>query len=354
MPQRFITSVQIICNYAEARGIDPARLLAGTGLSPQQMLPGQHGQDQDISDQQELLVINNLLPYLDNPYIAGMELGLCYQLTSYGIFGYALMASSTLRKAITFGQRYLALTYIFSEVVLIEESEQPGNARIEVRCCVPGEAGKLLASRDIWAILVIMRELFPQRIPAGQAVLIELDMPQPENFANSVQAQLLQQSGVQWRFNAGRYAFSGLAELLDQPLPKANAITAQMCEQQCAQLLDQKQQLDQQRKAKPLSQQVRDQILKQGLTTNMEQVAVAMARTSRTLHRQLKTEGSSWRQVMDEVRMGLAEEYLKQPFSLEQIAERLGYSDTANFSHAFKRCNGVSPSVYRKNSFANK
>ena len=353
MPQRFITSVQLICNYAKARGIKPESLLAGTGLTPQQMLPGQHGQDQDISDQQELQVIHNLLPHIDDPYIAGMELGLYYQLTSYGIFGYALMASSTLRKAINFGQRYLALTYIFSDVVLIEETDKPGNARIEVHCEIPGEAGKLLASRDTWAILVIMRELFPEQIPADQPVLIELDMPEPENFSHSLQAQLLQQSGVQWRFNAGRYAFSGLAELLDQPLPKANAITAQMCEQQCAQLLDQKQ-LAQKHNEKPISQQVRDQILKQGLTTNMEQVAEALARTSRTLHRQLKAEGSSWRRVMDEVRMGLAEEYLKQPFSQEQIAERLGYSDTANFSHAFKRCNGVSPSVYRKNSLANK
>ena len=357
MPQRSITSVQIICDYASARGINPEALLSATGLTSEQVQQGGQGEaDLHIDEQQELQVINNLLQHIDNPYIAGMELGLCYQLTSYGLFGYALMASSTLRKAITFGQRYLALTYIFSDVVLIEDPQHGSTAGIEVRCAVPGEAGKLLACRDTWAILVIMRELFPQQMPvAEQPVLIELDMPEPEGFATSIQAQLLQQSGVAYRFNAGRYAFSGLTELLDQPLPKANAITARLCEQQCAQLLDQKQQPDRPQSGQQpahskgiITQQVRDQILKHGLTTNMEQVAAAMARTSRTLHRQLKAEGSSWRRVMDDVRMGLAEEYLKQPFSLEQVAERLGYSDTANFSHAFKRCNGVSPSVYRK------
>jgi AraC-like DNA-binding protein len=34
--------------------------------------------------------------------------------------------------------------------------------------------------------------------------------------------------------------------------------------------------------------------------------------------------------------------------SVLEIAKRLGYSDTANFSHAFVRWSGMPPSQYRK------
>jgi len=34
--------------------------------------------------------------------------------------------------------------------------------------------------------------------------------------------------------------------------------------------------------------------------------------------------------------------------SLEEIAERLGYSDVANFSRAFRRWTNVAPGAYRR------
>ena len=39
----------------------------------------------------------------------------------------------------------------------------------------------------------------------------------------------------------------------------------------------------------------------------MEDIAQHLARTTRTLHRQLKLEQTSWRQVRDDVRFGIAE-----------------------------------------------
>ncbi len=38
-------------------------------------------------------------------------------------------------------------------------------------------------------------------------------------------------------------------------------------------------------------------------------------------------------------------------YSLEQIADELGYSDVANFSRAFKRWSGRSPSNWRKDPY---
>jgi len=49
-----------------------------------------------------------------------------------------------------------------------------------------------------------------------------------------------------------------------------------------------------------------------------------------------------------EVRRDLALRYLsRSELTIEAIADRLGYSDAANFRHAFKRWTGQPPSKFR-------
>jgi len=68
----------------------------------------------------------------------------------------------------------------------------------------------------------------------------------------------------------------------------------------------------------------------------------------RTLRRRLKEEGSSYRELLDEIRYGLAREYLGQTqLPLEEISGLLGYTEAGNFSHAFKRWSGMSPREWR-------
>lgn len=70
--------------------------------------------------------------------------------------------------------------------------------------------------------------------------------------------------------------------------------------------------------------------------------------TPRTLHRRLIDEGTSFRELLEEVRHTLAVEHLKSGrFSIEEIAYTLGYSDLANFRRAFKRWEDVPPSESR-------
>ena len=68
----------------------------------------------------------------------------------------------------------------------------------------------------------------------------------------------------------------------------------------------------------------------------------------RALRRKFEAEGTSYRDLLAEVRMRLAVEYLrKTEMTNEEIASRLGYSDAANFRHAFTRWTGKSPSDFR-------
>jgi AraC-like DNA-binding protein len=62
----------------------------------------------------------------------------------------------------------------------------------------------------------------------------------------------------------------------------------------------------------------------------------------------LKAEGVGYRQVLDQTRHELAEQLVREKrYSLSQIAYLLGFSDQANFSRAFKRWTGETPSAYR-------
>ncbi len=74
-----------------------------------------------------------------------------------------------------------------------------------------------------------------------------------------------------------------------------------------------------------------------------------MAMTSRTLRRKLKQEGTSYRVLLDEVRRMLAEQWLEMGvLTLEEISDRLGFSELSNFSHAFLRWTGLTPARYRR------
>ena len=71
--------------------------------------------------------------------------------------------------------------------------------------------------------------------------------------------------------------------------------------------------------------------------------------TSRTLRRRLHLEGTSYQDLLAEVRCNLAKEYLRGTrMTTEDIAETLGFSDAANFRHAFRRWTGRNPSEFRR------
>lgn len=68
-----------------------------------------------------------------------------------------------------------------------------------------------------------------------------------------------------------------------------------------------------------------------------------------TFNRRLAKYGTNFRQIRDETIHALACQALqREDLRISTIALRLGYSETAAFSHAFKRLEGVSPRAYRR------
>ena len=82
----------------------------------------------------------------------------------------------------------------------------------------------------------------------------------------------------------------------------------------------------------------------------IDRVARALNISSRTLQRRLAENFQSLAGLRDQVRFQLAAEALKSKRkSIEEIGDKLGFSDRHSFSRAFKRWSGLTPSTYRKN-----
>ena len=79
---------------------------------------------------------------------------------------------------------------------------------------------------------------------------------------------------------------------------------------------------------------------------NVERIAHRLAVSRHTLLRGLKAEGVTFDEVLDGLRKRMAAQFLEGGASVKQTAHRLGYSDPASFSRAFKRWTGVAPSRF--------
>ncbi|WP_299982437.1 AraC family transcriptional regulator [uncultured Ruegeria sp.] len=79
-----------------------------------------------------------------------------------------------------------------------------------------------------------------------------------------------------------------------------------------------------------------------------EEAALQLGLSSRTLARRLADEGTSYREIVEDLRCDLAQTFIKNGMHLSEISYALGYSDQAAFSTAFKRWTGQAPTAFRK------
>lgn len=83
---------------------------------------------------------------------------------------------------------------------------------------------------------------------------------------------------------------------------------------------------------------------------SIEKVAREMAVSVRTLQKRLEAEGVVFSDLLRDIRRRLAEKYLHENYSVEQITYLLGFSDPSVFRKSFKKWLGVTPGEYRQAS----
>jgi AraC-like DNA-binding protein len=324
---RGIASVHLLVGLAGEHGVSPAACLRGSGIAPRML----RDPWAEIEAGQELVVVRNIVRLLGDRPAIGLEAGARYHLTAYGIWGYALLASRTLRGATDVGLRYLDLTYAFARFVAEEDARELRMVLDDA--AIPEDCRRFLVERDAAAVVAIHRELFADEVPLRR---VWFRFPRPPY------------AGRFRDYFPGPVAFGQPANLIaidavwaDRPLPQANEQTARLCEAQCAALLDRR------RARARVSARVRQQLLRPGAQATMARVATTLGMAPRSLHRRLAAEGTTFRRLAGEVREALAEEMLAHRMTVEEVAERLGYAEPASFIHAFKRWKGVPPGAYR-------
>jgi AraC-like DNA-binding protein len=324
------TSVLVLVGLAADHGVGAEVCLRGTGLRMDRL----REPTAEVTARDEQNVIANLLDALDHPDDLGLEAGDRYHLTTYGIWGFALISSPTLRSAIEVGLRFVDLTFAFSRITTRDQDDE--FQFVFDTPDIPAALQRFAVERDAAAIRVIQRELVSAPVPILRA---SFTFPPPARLDRYIETL-----GVTPEFDAAENVVALHPESLDLPLPQANEHTAAVTQAQCRDLMEQ-------RHARTgLSGRVRDLLLAQpSQPPNAEQVARQIGMSSRTLRHHLSAEGTSFRELLDEVRQRLAEEMLiSGRLTVAETAQRLGYLELSSFSQAFRRWNGMGPRAYRR------
>ena len=303
--------------------------MKGTGLSWSQLADS----GAVVQAEQELQLIRNLVSALGDVAGLGILAGLRYRLSTYGVFGFAVLSCATLRSAVAMGSRYVELSYPFPD---IRSRIVGGNLETVIDDSrVPDDVRAFIVDRDCGTIASMQRDLLGTVLPV-QSVTLRRPAPDDVEPYKSIFGMVPVFSSTANRIVKDASAF------LDKPLQYASAEVARECEAQCQAMLARRQ------ARTGLAGQLRDRLVAvPAQQPDMEALADEFHMTSRTMRRRLAEEGTTFRQLQEEVREALADELLAGPLTLEQVAEALGYGESSNFIRAYRRWKGTTPKEFR-------
>lgn len=322
--------MRLMTDLGVDHGLTVNTCLAGTGVKEQDL----NDPSVIVSAKQELRLISNLIKHLGDIPGLGIEAGKRYHFTAFGALGFAMVSSPNARSAMDVTLRYFHLTFAFTRFYVQDEGDETHVTLDD--SSLPIDVRAFVVERDSAALVTVQRDLFSSR-PG----LLSVSFSRPEPEDTQVYEDFY---GVKPVFGAmSNLAIMNRAALM-APLSQGNALAFKAAQEQCTALLDRHQ------SRVGLAARVRDHLVKNGAyNPPMDDVASALCMTPRTMRRRLLEDGTTFLKLRDEVRLALAQELLTSlALSVEQIAERLGYSEPTCFINAFKRWTGRTPLVYRK------
>lgn len=249
-------------------------------------------------------------------------------ITNYGDIWGLLRSSPTLRRAIYYINRYSILLNLRYHIDL-RISDRLANTNFVRRHKFEDGYHDTFLAIDMIKLTQIFRGIIGRRITP---VDVEFDIPLGRS-----KPRFEEIFGCEVRSGPGRIRFD--RDLLDLPLPGADAKQhsqySERCDRAMRELL------------KPLdvAEMVRRVLLaRASQIPTLAQIARQLCLSTRTFRRRLSDAGTSYKDLVREARFNMAAHYLATTdLRTEVVAELLGYSDPANFRHAFKRWSGMSP-----------
>ena len=285
-----------------------------------------------VSARQRLALYRNIFEGCGDPTLF-LRAGNAATVCSFGIWGYALMSSSNYLDAVHIAFKYLKLTGPLLEKTFDVED---GTAIFEGKDQM--FLGPLLQPVvDFWfAFSVRISKEITQN--AFTPERIELSFPEP---AHRDAYEELFDCPVFFGTSRNRICFG--VDNLAIALPRADTLSFQICDELCATMLKEM------KLATGPAREVRDLLLRTPSNfPSLPDVADRLYTTPRTLRRKLAEQGTSYQQILNDVRKSLAIKFLRETrLSLDEIAERVGFSDSRNFRQAFKKWTDTTPSSHR-------
>jgi AraC-like DNA-binding protein len=252
---------------------------------------------------------------------------------SLGALEYAAASARTSRDALDVIARYMhlvndALTFTF---------EQQNNGltmvRLESSLALPRAAEDF----EVAAFYIASRHRFTDEALPFHVYLQNAGSDSPEYARTFLQGVIT--------FNAPFTGFSFETSQLDRELPaqdpKFHVLISRHADQLLASLP----------KVETFTERVRAQLVAElrGGDPTAPAIARRLGVSTRTLTRRLEDEGRSFKDLLEELRHGLAIRYTTSTdLLLSEVALLLGFSSAAAFNRAFKRWTGQSPIEYRR------
>jgi AraC-like DNA-binding protein len=266
------------------------------------------------------------------PYRVGSSI----HISTYGMYGFAILCCPDFRKAMAFAEFYHTLA---APLATIEFTEEDGVASwvIEPNALAATDAQlyRFITEMQIGIHISLMRDIMgpaftPDRISLAYPEVHDPGLPTDQigchlSFANRTNKIIFRSA---W---------------LDQAASLGNKTTYPTVVALCDDLLsDLKSRIG-------IAGEIRALLLRDiTRTPTLAAIAKLLEVSDRSLRRQLREQGISFRGLLDELRMQIALKYLRTTrLANEDIALALGFSDAANFRRAFRRWTSKSPSEIR-------
>jgi len=321
----------LLCDVAEGFGLPATELQDILGLSREQLLQ---------PDRMVALAPTRAATLHAYARAGHRGLGFAYakalRVTLHGPISLIALSSNNLLEVMHALERYFSL-----RAPAFHFSADVGPEFVTVKIDYPGRNDPLrpFIMELLLMGLVVMTTQILDRPQTGTEM--HMQGPVPEYY-DSLAAEL----PVPVHYGQAEYALRVPRSLMEAPLRLADPNAAAMAREACEREL-QARKTD---REEALTARVRTVLTagKDRLPT-LEEVADTLHVSTRTLKRRLQEEGRNFRALVDHVLRERATQMLQEEgLSVSEVAFRLGYNDVSNFSRAFRRWTGQSPSDFRK------
>jgi AraC-like DNA-binding protein len=264
------------------------------------------------------------------------RIGTSIHISTYGMYGFAILCCPDFRKAMAFAEMYHALA---APLATIEFTEQHESASWVIepnaRAVTDPQVYRFITEMQIGIHISLMRDIMGPTFTPEQ---ISLAYPEAHDFGLPAD-----QIGCPLSFASRTNQIIFRSAWLDRAANLGNKTTYPAVVALCDDLLtDLKSRIG-------VAGEIRALLLRD--ITNaptLAAIAKLLEISDRSLRRQLREQGISFRGLRDELRMQIALKYLRTTeLANEDIALALGFSDAANFRRAFRRWTNKSPSEIR-------